>query len=249
MFCGCRCLQRRAKRLELNLLFPSLSSEIIIACSFVFSPPLVRPIALSADFSSIGTFINLDASRVQTQIFHIRICGQCTKHSLQCAIIPPFGKSGVHRLPGAIHLRQFPPLRSAVGNPKHPFEHFSIIFPRSAPEEKAAKEKAPEPDKPKGRRGRKPKEEKAEPGEPGGTGARRVRPAKALRSLRCLDMKKRRGLFQNLRRWPGRRNGRCLANIARFLCCYSLVCATPFSSALKNIDFTGVFHVFLWQRP
>lgn len=44
---------------------------------------------------------------------------------------------------------------------------------------KAAKEKTPEPDKPKGRRGRKPKEEKAGPGEPGGTGARRGRPAKA----------------------------------------------------------------------
>ena len=44
---------------------------------------------------------------------------------------------------------------------------------------KTAKEKAPEPDKPKGRRGRKPKEEKAEPGKPGGTGARRGRQAKA----------------------------------------------------------------------
>ena len=40
-------------------------------------------------------------------------------------------------------------------------------------------------------------------------------------------MKKRRRLFQNLRRSPGRRNGRCLADIARFLCCYSLVCAAP----------------------
>ena len=63
--------------------------------------------------------------------------------------------------------------------------------PTPAPEEKAAEkkgpakegkttgEKAPEPEKPKGRRGRKPKEEKAGPGEPGGTGARRGRPAKA----------------------------------------------------------------------
>ena len=58
--------------------------------------------------------------------------------------------------------------------------------PTPAPEEKGAaekgkttKEKAPEPEKPKGRRGRKPKEEKAEPGKPGGTGARRGRPAKA----------------------------------------------------------------------
>jgi len=71
----------------------------------------------------------------------------------------------------------------------------------------------------------------------------------AFRSFRCLDIKKRRRLFQNLRRSPGRRNGRCLADIARFLCCCSLVCAAPFSAALKNIDFTGVFHVFLWQRP
>ncbi|WP_300765456.1 hypothetical protein, partial [uncultured Oscillibacter sp.] len=40
--------------------------------------------------------------------------------------------------------------------------------------------------------------------------------------------------FLNLRRWPGRRNGRCLADIARFLCCCSLVCAAPFSAALKK---------------
>ena len=63
--------------------------------------------------------------------------------------------------------------------------------PTPAPEDKApgekepnkkgktTGEKAPEPEKPKGRRGRKPKEEKAGPGEPGGTGARRGRPAKA----------------------------------------------------------------------
>ena len=81
---------------------------------------------------SIGTFMNLDASRVQTQVFHIRICGQHSKHGLQCAFVPPFGKSGVHRLPGDIHLRQFPPLRSAASNPKHPIEHFSIIFPWTA---------------------------------------------------------------------------------------------------------------------
>jgi len=111
--------------------FPSPST---IACSFVFNPPLVRPIALSAVFfPSIGTFVNLDAGGVQTKVFHIRICGQRTKYGLQCTVIPPFGKSGVHRLPGAIRLRQFPPLRSAVGNPKHPTEHFSIIFPRTAP--------------------------------------------------------------------------------------------------------------------
>ena len=76
--------------------------------------------------------MNLDASRVHAQVFHIRICGQCSKHGFQCAVVPPFGKSGVHRLPWAIHLRQFPPLRSAVGNPKHPIEHFPIIFPWAA---------------------------------------------------------------------------------------------------------------------
>ena len=111
--------------------FPSPST---IACSFVFNPPLVRPIALSAVFSpSIGTSMNLDASRVQTQVFHIRICGQHTKHGFQCAVVPPFGKSGVHRLPRTIRLRQFPPLRSAAGNPKHPIEHFPIIFPWTSP--------------------------------------------------------------------------------------------------------------------
>ena len=111
--------------------FPSPST---MACSFVFNPPLVRPIALSAVFSpSIGTFVNLDASRVQTQVFHIRICGQCMKYGFQCAIVPPFGKSGVHRLPGAIRLRQFSPLGSTTGDPEHPIEHFPIIFPRTAP--------------------------------------------------------------------------------------------------------------------
>ena len=84
-------------------------------------------------FPSIGTFVNHDAGGIQTKVFHIRICGQRTKYGLQCAVIPPFGKSGVHRLPGAIRLQQFPPLCSAVGNPKHPIEHFSIIFPRTAP--------------------------------------------------------------------------------------------------------------------
>ena len=109
--------------------YPSPST---IVCRFVFNPPLVRPTALSAVFSpSIGAFVNLDAGRVQAQVFHIRICGQCTKYGFQCTIVPPFSKSGIHRLPGAIRLWQFPPLRSAAGDPKHPIEHFSIIFPRS----------------------------------------------------------------------------------------------------------------------
>ena len=110
--------------------FPSPSTT---ACSFVFNPPLVRPTALSAVFSpSVGAFVNLDAGRVQAQVFHIRIRGQCAKYGFQCTIVPPFSKSGIHRLPGAIRLRQFPPLCSAPGNPKHPIEHVSIIFPRPA---------------------------------------------------------------------------------------------------------------------
>ena len=110
--------------------FPSPSTTV---CSFVFNPPLVRPTALSAVFSpSVGAFVDLDAGRVQAQVFHIRICGQCAKYGFQCTIVPPFGKSGIHRLPGAIRLRQFPPLRSAADDPKHPIEHVSIFFLRSA---------------------------------------------------------------------------------------------------------------------
>ena len=110
--------------------FPSPST---IACSFVFNPPLVRPTALSvAFFPPIGAFVDLDAGRVQAQVFHIRICGQCAKYGFQCTIVPPFSKSGIHRLPGAIRLRHFPPLRSAADDPKHPIEHSSIIFPRPA---------------------------------------------------------------------------------------------------------------------
>ena len=51
------------------------------------------------------------------------------EYDFQCAVIPPFGKSGIHRLPGAIRLRQFPPLRPAARNPEHPVEHLSVIFP------------------------------------------------------------------------------------------------------------------------
>ena len=75
---------------------------------------------------SVGTFVNLNAGKIQTQVFHIRICGQCAKYGFQCAIVLPFGKSGIHRLPGAIRLRQFPPLCSATNNPKHPIVLLSI---------------------------------------------------------------------------------------------------------------------------
>lgn len=43
---------------------------------------------------------------------------------------PPFGKMGINKLSGAIHLWQFPPLCSAAGNPKHLVEHF--ILPGTA---------------------------------------------------------------------------------------------------------------------
>ena len=102
--------------------------------SFVFSPPLLRPTALSAVFSpSVGTFVNLNTGRVQTQVFHICIFGQCAKDGFQCSVVPPFSKSGLHRLPGAIRLRLFPPLCSAAGDLEHPFEHSPVIFPGMAP--------------------------------------------------------------------------------------------------------------------
>ena len=105
-----------------------------IACSFVFNPPLVRQTALSAVFfSSVGTFVNLDAGRVQTQAFHIRICGQCVKYGFQCAIVPPFGKSGICRLPGAIRLRHFLLLRPATDDPEHPVQYPPVIFPWTSP--------------------------------------------------------------------------------------------------------------------
>ncbi len=66
--------------------FPSPST---IACSFVFNQPLVRPTASSAVFSpSVSTFVNLDAGKVQTQAFLIRICRQCAKYGFQCTIVP-----------------------------------------------------------------------------------------------------------------------------------------------------------------
>lgn len=48
-------------------------------------PATARNIALWRDYiaGTSGTFVNRDARRVQTPGFHIRICGQCTKHSFQ----------------------------------------------------------------------------------------------------------------------------------------------------------------------
>ena len=102
-------------------------SPSTIAC---ISPPLVRPTDLLAVFPPP---LALSWTLMQVQVFHIRICGQCAKHGFQCTIVPLFSKSSIHRLPGAIHLRHFLPLCSAADNPKHPIEHVSIIFPRTAP--------------------------------------------------------------------------------------------------------------------
>ena len=81
-------------------------------------PASGSPNCLICRFSpSVGTFVNLDVGRVQAQVFHIRICGQCAKYGFQCTIVPPFGESGIYRLPGTICLWQFPPLRTAAGDP------------------------------------------------------------------------------------------------------------------------------------
>ena len=111
--------------------FPSPST---IACSFAFSPPLVRPIALSVVFPpAVGTFVDFDAGRFQTQVFHIRIYGQCARYGFQCTIVPPFGESGIHRLPRTIRLWPYPPLRSAMGDPEHLIQNPPVIFPWTAP--------------------------------------------------------------------------------------------------------------------
>ena len=39
---------------------------------------------------SVGTFVDLDAGRVQAQVFHIRTCGQGTKYGFQYTIVLPF---------------------------------------------------------------------------------------------------------------------------------------------------------------
>ena len=109
--------------------FNRVPNPSTITCSFVFSPPLLRPTALSVAFPpSVSTFVNLDTGRVQAQVFHICILGQCVEYGFHCAVIPPFGKSGIHRLPGAIRLRLFPPLCSAAGDLEHPFEHSRSAF-------------------------------------------------------------------------------------------------------------------------
>lgn len=100
-----------------------------IACSLVFRPPLVRPTALSAVFPpAVGAFMHLDTSGVHAQVFHVRIRGQFTKYLLQRAVVTPLCKAGIHRLPGTVSLRQFPPLCTASGNPQHPIQHRSVIF-------------------------------------------------------------------------------------------------------------------------
>ena len=53
--------------------------------------------------------------------------------ALSAVFSPPFGESGVHRLPGAIGLRQLTPLSTAPDDPEHPVEHDPVILPGAAP--------------------------------------------------------------------------------------------------------------------
>ena len=80
-------------------------------------------------FPAIGTFMHFDARSVHTQILHILICGQCMKYPFQSSIIPPFDKSGIHQLPGAINLWQFPLLCATSHDPENPIQHCLVIFP------------------------------------------------------------------------------------------------------------------------
>ena len=51
---------------------------------------------IDISFPAIGAFMYLDASGIHAQIFHVRVLRQCMKHCFQCAVIPPFGESGIH---------------------------------------------------------------------------------------------------------------------------------------------------------
>ena len=68
-----------------------------------------------------------------TQSLHVRIVGQRVKYRFQGAVVPPFGESGVHGLPGTIGLRQLTPSSAAPDDPKHPVYHGPVILPRAAP--------------------------------------------------------------------------------------------------------------------
>ena len=86
---------------------------------------------------SVGTFVNLEAGRVQAQIFHIRICGQCAEQNFPCTIVPPFGKSGIYRLPWAGISRHCAPLRAIQSIPLSMFRS-SFRGPASPPFPEAA---------------------------------------------------------------------------------------------------------------
>ena len=61
-------------------------------------------------------------------------------------------------------------------------------------------------------------------------------------------MKKAADFFQNLRQGWITEKGAALCDNTLFLCDIWFLYRAPLSAALKNIDFTGFPHVFLWQR-
>lgn len=60
--------------------------------------------------------------------------------------------------------------------------------------------------------------------------------------------KKAADFFQNLRQGWITEKGAALCDNTLFLCDIWFLYRAPLSAALKNIDFTGFPHVFLWQR-
>lgn len=98
----------------------------------------VQPLSDSSNCSircfppAIGTFVYLDTGRSQAQVFHVRSWRQRTKHSFQSTIVPPFRKTGIHRLPGVVNSWQLPPLCAAWSDPDHLIKYISIIFPWTA---------------------------------------------------------------------------------------------------------------------
>lgn len=75
--------------------------------------------------STVDAFMHLYTSKFYARIFQIHIFRQSVKHSFQYAINSPFGKVGILCFPGAIGLRQCPPLCTASANHNIPF---SIVW-------------------------------------------------------------------------------------------------------------------------
>ncbi|MDY3079363.1 MAG: hypothetical protein SOR56_04050, partial [Oscillospiraceae bacterium] len=70
----------------------------------------------------------------------------------------------------------------------------------------------------------------------------------SVASFLNLGMKKAADFFQNLRQGWITEKGAALCDNTLFLCDIWFLYRAPLSAALKNIDFTGFPHVFLWQR-